>query len=43
VDAADLGLMLGSWGQASAFDYNGDGVTDGADMAVILAAWGPCT
>jgi hypothetical protein len=42
VDAADLGLLLGSWGAPSPYDYNGDGITNGADIATILSAWGPC-
>ena len=40
-DAADLAVMLGSWG-AAAGDANGDGTTDGQDLAVLLGAWGPC-
>jgi hypothetical protein len=34
--------MLGSWGRPSDFDFNGDGTTNGADLAIALAAWGPC-
>jgi len=27
---------------ANPCDFNGDGVVDGADLAVLLGAWGPC-
>jgi hypothetical protein len=40
VDGADLGLLLGAWGQAGATDLNGDGTTDGADLGLLLGAWG---
>jgi hypothetical protein len=44
VDGADLGLLVGMWGDCgSAFcpaDLNGDGVVDGADLGVLLGAWG---
>ena len=41
VDGADLGLILGGWGPASAaFDLNGDGRTDGADLGIVLGDWG---
>ncbi|MBL9148673.1 MAG: hypothetical protein JNM94_08270 [Phycisphaerae bacterium] len=39
VDGADLGLLLGGWGQPGASDLNNDGTTDGADLAVLLGAW----
>ena len=42
VDAADLGILLGHWGQASDYDYDHNGTTDGADLAILLGAWGPC-
>jgi len=45
VDGADLGLLLGAWGQASGgapTDLNGDGIVDGADLGLLLGAWGPC-
>ena len=42
VNGADLGLLLGSWGQSGPSDLNGDGTTDGADLGLLLAAWGPC-
>ncbi|MBL9119848.1 MAG: hypothetical protein JNL80_08040 [Phycisphaerae bacterium] len=42
VDAADLGVLLGSWGQPGIGDVTDDGVTDGADLAALLGGWGLC-
>ncbi len=43
VGGADLGLVLGSWGQsAPQYDLTGDGVIDGSDLGLMLAAWGKC-
>ena len=42
VNGADLGKLLGDWGQATASDIDGSGVVDGADLGVVLGAWGPC-
>ena len=42
VDAVDLGIALGSWGDAGEGDVDGSGTVDGADLATILGAWGPC-
>ncbi|MFG0274851.1 MAG: hypothetical protein ACF8QF_07330 [Phycisphaerales bacterium] len=42
IDGADLGLLLGNWGQPGATDLNGSGATDGADLGLLLGAWGPC-
>lgn len=42
VDAADLSLLLGSWGTAGAGDINHDGATDGTDLSILLGAWGVC-
>jgi len=40
IDAADLALVLGSWGGCvCAADINGDTVVDGADLARLLALW----
>ncbi|HMN95061.1 MAG TPA: VCBS repeat-containing protein [Phycisphaerales bacterium] len=39
VDGADLGLLLGGWGDAGATDVNCDGTTDGADLGVLLGSW----
>jgi hypothetical protein len=41
VDAADLTILLSSWGGGGA-DLNGDGVTDAADLTILLSAWGGC-
>ncbi len=42
VNGADLGILLGDWGQATASDIDGNGVVDGADLGRLLGAWGPC-
>lgn len=41
VDGADLGTLLGSWGEPGA-DLNGDETTNGADLGILLSAWGSC-
>lgn len=45
VDGADLGVLLGAWGDCDErrecpADLNGDGAVDGADLGVLLGAWG---
>lgn len=41
VDGADLGVMLGSWGEGATIgDLDGDGDVDGADLGLLLGAWG---
>jgi len=44
VDAADLSVLLGSWGSCSVLncdaDMDGSGVVDGADLAALLSEWG---
>ena len=42
VDGADLGLVIGGWGQPGASDVNADGTTDGADLGLVIGAWGAC-
>jgi hypothetical protein len=42
VDAADLAVLLGDWGQPGSGDFNGSGVIDGGDLATMLGAWGTC-
>ncbi len=44
VGAADLALMLGSWGFApgSPADLSGDGFVNAFDLALMLGSWGPC-
>ncbi len=40
VDGADLGSLLGEWGQTGGpADLNNDGVVDGADLGILLGAW----
>lgn len=45
VDGADLGLLLGAWGDCGPFqigclgDINCDGLIDGADLGLLLGAW----
>ena len=42
IDGADLGLLLGNWGNAGMGDLNGDRVVDGADLGLLLGDWGDC-
>jgi hypothetical protein len=43
VSGADLGLLLGDWGQAIAqSDLDSDGIVTGADLGILLGRWGPC-
>lgn len=39
VNASDLGLLLGGWGQAGSTDLDNDGTTGSADLAILLGAW----
>lgn len=44
VDGADLGMLLGSWGECSncddcPADLTGDCVVDGADLGLLLGSW----
>lgn len=40
VNAADLAILLGSWGgAATAADINCSGAVDAADLALLLGAW----
>jgi hypothetical protein len=41
VNGADLGFMLGGWGQPGITDINQDGTTNGADLGQLLGSWGP--
>ncbi len=47
-DAADLALLLGSWGPCGpgepceCLDNDSSGSIDAFDLAVLLGAWGPC-
>ena len=42
VGAADLSLLLASWGAAGEADLDGDGNVGAADLSLLLAAWGIC-
>ncbi|MFG0258351.1 MAG: hypothetical protein ACF8GE_10655 [Phycisphaerales bacterium JB043] len=42
VDGADLGLLLGNWGNPGTTDFNGDGTTNGVDLGLLLGNWGDC-
>ena len=40
VNGADLGILLGDWGQEGVpGDITGDGPVNGADLGILLAAW----
>src|SRR5262249_45027219 len=39
VNAADLAVLLGAWGQSGACDLDADGVVSSSDLAILLAAW----
>ncbi|MCK4871130.1 MAG: agmatine deiminase family protein [Phycisphaerales bacterium] len=40
VDQADLGILLGAYGNTAAGDIDGDGDTDQADLGVLLSNYG---
>jgi hypothetical protein len=41
VDAADLSILLGAWGEAAPLiDLDASGVVDAADLAAFLSRWG---
>jgi hypothetical protein len=40
VDAQDLAILLGAWGQPGVTDLNCSGSTEAGDLAVLLGAWG---
>ncbi|MBI1303514.1 MAG: hypothetical protein GC172_06965 [Phycisphaera sp.] len=45
VDAGDLAVLLGTWGDAGKgipADLNGDGLVDASDLAALLGNWGGC-
>ncbi|MBL9148260.1 MAG: hypothetical protein JNM94_06140 [Phycisphaerae bacterium] len=43
VDAADLGVLLGAWGNAGGpADLNNNGTVGPEDLALLLGAWGNC-
>ncbi len=42
VDAADLAILLGGWGQNTDADFDENDVVNAADLAILLGAWGTC-
>lgn len=42
VDAADLGILLGSWGGHGEADLDGNATVDAGDLAIMLGGWGGC-
>jgi hypothetical protein len=44
VNGADLGLLIGDWGNTGGGigDLNGDLLCDGADLGLMIGAWGEC-
>ncbi len=43
MNAADLGILIGSWGTNDPqCDINGDGTVSAADLGLLIGAWGPC-
>jgi len=44
VDAADLAILLSSWGPCAecGADISGDGIVSAPDLAELLSYWGPC-
>lgn len=41
-NGADLGLLLGAWGDPGCTDLDGSGLTDGGDLGLLLGSLGPC-
>jgi hypothetical protein len=37
-----LGLLLGNWGATGTGDLNNDGIVNGADLGLLLGAFGVC-
>ena len=45
VNAADLGVLLASWGRtgpSGVGDPNHDGLVNAADVSILLSGWGAC-
>lgn len=42
VNGADLGSLLGNWGNSGIGDLNGSGTVEGGDLGILLGAWGLC-
>lgn len=43
INALDLGILLGLWGDSDpeAGDFDGNGIVDGGDLGFLLGNWGP--
>jgi hypothetical protein len=41
VDAAEVAGIVQWWGGPSVYDFDHDGMTDGADLAAVLMGWTP--
>ncbi|MFO0963276.1 MAG: hypothetical protein U0625_10285 [Phycisphaerales bacterium] len=39
VNGADLGILLGNWGNSGIGDLNNDGIVNGADLGLLLGNW----
>jgi hypothetical protein len=39
IDATDLAILLGNWGEPGVSDINANGSTDGQDLAILLNGW----
>jgi FG-GAP-like repeat/Immunoglobulin I-set domain len=42
VDAADLAILLGGWGQPGVGDIDASGAADAVDLGLLLGSWGAC-
>ena len=42
VDAADLAVLIGSWGEPGETDLDLNGTTNSWDLALLLSQWGGC-
>ncbi|MEC9372186.1 MAG: hypothetical protein VYC34_00005, partial [Planctomycetota bacterium] len=42
VGSADLGALLGAWGQPGPADFDASGGVGSEDLGVLLGSWGPC-
>ncbi len=44
VEAADLAILLGAWGESKREhgDLTADGIVNAFDLAILLGSWGPC-
>ena len=43
VNAADLGIVIGTWGTPGGQgDVNGDGIVNAADLGIVIGVWGNC-